>query len=197
MTDDCGNETTKDQVITVQDVAIPTFTVPADITIDAATDCSYDASVDITGDVANEADNCDTSVEATFTDVVADGSCEGAKIITRTWTLMDDCGNAAAAQDQIITVQDVMAPTFTVPADITIDAAADCSYDASVGVTGDVSDESDNCDTSLEATFTDVEADGSCEGAKVITRTWTLIDDCGNAASSPVSYTHLTLPTKA
>ena len=150
LSDDCGNVSSSQiQTITIQDVTAPSFTVPADITIDATADCTYDASVGVTGDVTDEADNCDTTVEATFTDVEADGTCEGAKVITRTWTLMDDCGNAAAPQDQIITVQDVTNPTFTVPADITIDAAADCSYDASVGITGDITDEADNCDTCL------------------------------------------------
>ena len=73
----------------------------------------------------------------------------------QTWTLTDDCGNTTT-HVQIITVRGQHAPTFTVPADITIYKDATCSYDASVSITGDVTDEADNCDTSLDATFTDV-----------------------------------------
>ena len=68
----------------------------------------------VTGDVTDEADNCDTSLDATYTDVVTPGACEGEEIITRTWTLTDDCGNTTT-HVQIITAQDTTAPTFTVP----------------------------------------------------------------------------------
>ena len=86
-------------------------------------------TVAITGDVTDEADNCDTSLDAIFTDAVAAGSCEGEEIITRTWTLTDDCGNQTT-HIQIITVRDTISPTFTVPADITIYKDATCTYDA-------------------------------------------------------------------
>ena len=87
-----------------------------------------------------------------FTDVVVCRICEGEQIITRTWTLTDDCGNTTT-HDQIITVEDTTPPTFTVPADITIYKDATCGYDADVTITGDVTDEADNCDTSLDATL--------------------------------------------
>ena len=173
LSDDYGNTTTHDQIITVRDTTPPTFTVPADITIYKDATCGYDASVTITGDVTDEADNCDTSLDATFTDAVAPGLCEGEEIITRTWTLTDDCGNPTT-HIQIITVRDTTPPTFTVPADITIYKDATCGYDASVTITGDVTDEADNCDTSLDATFTDAVAPGLCEGEEIITRTWTI-----------------------
>ncbi|WP_272152204.1 hypothetical protein, partial [Tenacibaculum aiptasiae] len=73
-TDDCGNTTSKVQTITVEDNTAPDFTVPANTTIYAAADCTYDASVGVTGDVTDESDNCDTSLEATFSDSVAAGS---------------------------------------------------------------------------------------------------------------------------
>jgi len=188
LVDDCGNPAAADQVqiITVEDNTPPTFTVPADITIYKDADCNYDADVTITGDVTDEADNCTTTLDATFTDAVADGSCEGEQIITRTWSLVDDCTNAAADQIQIITVEDNTVPTFTVPADITIYKDAACAYDADVTITGDVTDEADNCTTSLDATFTDAVADGSCEGEQIITRTWSLVDDCTNAAADQI-----------
>ncbi|KJY85645.1 hypothetical protein, partial [Pseudoalteromonas piscicida] len=93
----------------------------------------------------------------------------------RTWSLTDDCGNTTE-KTQTITVKDNIKPAFTAPSDITIYAASDCTYDAGVGVTGDVSDESDNCDTSLDAIYSDSVAAGSCEGEQIITRTWSLTD---------------------
>ena len=163
VTDIHGNTSTCEQLVTVIDTEFPTFTAPADITIYKDATCGYDASVTITGDVTDEADNCDTSLDATFTDVVVAGSCEGEQIITRTWSLSDDYGNTTT-HDQIIRVEDNTAPTFTVPADITIYKDATCGYDANVTITGDVTDEADNCDTSLDATFTDVVVAGACEG---------------------------------
>ncbi|MCG8798772.1 gliding motility-associated C-terminal domain-containing protein, partial [Tenacibaculum finnmarkense] len=180
LTDDCGNSTEKTQKITVKDNIKPTFTVPNDITISTDKNCSYDVSVAKTGGVSDESDNCSTGLKATFTDVEKAGTCEGTKIITRTWILTDDCGNSTQ-KDQIITVEDNIKPTFTAPKDITISTDANCDFNVSVAKTGGVSDESDNCSTGLKATFTDVEKIGTCEGTKTITRTWILTDSCGNS----------------
>src|SRR6185503_12885664 len=190
LTDACNNTTTHVQTITVLDNTAPTFTAPANTTIFATANCSYDASVGVTGDVTDEADNCDTTLDATFSDSVAPGTCQGQQIITRTWSLTDACNNTTT-HVQTITVLDNTAPTFTAPANTTIFAAADCSYNASVAVTGDVTDEADNCDTSLDATFTDSVTAGSCQGQQIITRTWSLTDDCNNTATHVQTITVL------
>jgi hypothetical protein len=53
--DECGNTTSYDQTISIVDTTNPTFTVPADITIE----CDQDVSdLALTGDVTDEADNC-------------------------------------------------------------------------------------------------------------------------------------------
>ncbi|MBR9915240.1 MAG: gliding motility-associated C-terminal domain-containing protein, partial [Algicola sp.] len=176
LTDDCGNTTTLVQTITVQDTTAPTFTVPDSITVE----CDVDPTdLNVTGDVTDEADNCSTGMEATYTDAVAEGSCANESIITRTWTLTDDCGNTTTLV-QTITVQDTTAPTFTVPSDITIE----CDVDPTdLNITGDVTDEADNCSTGLEATYTDESVPGDCPNESVITRVWTVTDDCENATS--------------
>ena len=176
LVDDCGNETELVQTITVEDNTAPTFTVPADITVE----CDVDVNdLTLTGDVIDEADNCDTGLEATFADSVANGACANESIITRTWTLVDDCGNETELV-QTITVEDNTAPTFTVPADITVECDVDVN---DLNLTGDVTDEADNCATGLEATFADSVANGACANESIITRTWTLVDDCGNATT--------------
>ena len=72
-------------------------------------------------------------------------------VITRTWTLKDDCNNTTT-HDQIINVVDKEAPTFTAPADVTINCEDDVD---DLSLTGDVTDELDNCDVTLEATYSD------------------------------------------
>ncbi|WP_225035761.1 DUF6923 family protein [Winogradskyella sp. SM1960] len=174
--DDCDNTTTYVQTITVQDTTAPTFSGPADITIE----CDVDPTdLTITGDVTDESDNCASDLDAIFTDSVADGTCPGSSIISRTWSLTDDCDNTTTFV-QTITVQDTTAPTFSVPADITIECDVDVT---DLTITGDVTDESDNCASDLEATYTDSVEDGTCPGASVISRTWSLTDDCDNTTT--------------
>ncbi|WP_179335132.1 DUF6923 family protein [Winogradskyella costae] len=176
LTDDCDNTTTLIQTITIQDTTAPTFTGPADITIE----CDVDVTdLTITGDITDEDDNCAADLEATYTDSVEEGTCPGSSVITRTWTLADDCNNATT-HIQTITVQDATAPTFSVPADITIECDVDVS---DLSITGDVTDETDNCATALEATYSDSVEDGTCPSASVITRTWSLTDDCDNTTT--------------
>ncbi|HLO46041.1 MAG TPA: YDG domain-containing protein [Leadbetterella sp.] len=117
------------RTVNVRDLVAPTFTKPADITIFTDSDCNYVSSPTITGDVTDEADNCSTGLIATFTDAIANGTFAGTKIITRTWSLVDACGNAAAAQDQIITVNDNIAPVITTCPfnQLNIAAASGCS----------------------------------------------------------------------
>jgi|GEM_PF-6481896 len=188
LVDDCGNAAADQiQTITVKDNTPPTFTRPPDITIYRDANCNYDAGIAVTGDVTDEDDNCDVG-EATFADVV-DNTDKCNVIITRTWSLIDDCGNAAADQIQTITVKDNIPPTFTRPPDITIYRDANCNYDASIAVTGDVTDEDDNCDVG-EATYADV-IDNSDPCDVIIARTWSLVDDCGNAAPDQVQTIHV------
>ncbi len=107
--DDCGNATTTTATFTIADTTSPTFTAPLDFTVYSDDNCLYDASIAITGDVTNEADNCGTGLEATYTDVITDGP-RGSHLITRTWTLLDYCGNTADTAVQFITVQDTTRP---------------------------------------------------------------------------------------
>ena len=184
-TDVTGNVSTCVQTITVRDVTAPTFTAPANITIYTNSSCGYNAAISVTGDVTNETDNCATGLNATYTDVTVNGSCQGSKVITRTWRLVDYSGNAAADQIQSITVSDNSVPTFTRPADIIIPfTSTTCGYNIAVSNTGDVINEADNCSTGLQATFTDLVS--QCGYNTVIKRTWKLVDNCGNAAANQV-----------
>ena len=157
LTDDCGNSTSGVQTITVLDTINPTFTAPSDITLYADASCLADVTTSTTGDVSDESDNCTTSLDASYVDVLAN-NCTGSYVIERTWSLVDACGNAAADQLQTITVLDTVSPTFTTPGDITLYVDASCTVDSSPsGASGDVTDELDSCSTGLDATYVDVE----------------------------------------
>ena len=58
--------------------------------------------------MTNESDGCSSSLNATFTDNVVNGSCACSYIISRTWHLVDACGNAAPDQVQTIYVYSVI-----------------------------------------------------------------------------------------
>ena len=166
-TDDCGNQTVCDQIITVEDTTDPVVTCPGPITVE----CEADVPVaDFTGGTAT--DNCDANLDITSTDgPLVGGACGGT--ITRTWTATDDCGNQTVC-DQIITVEDTTDPVVTCPGPITVECEADVPVADFTGGTA-----TDNCDANLDITSTDGPlVGGACGGT--ITRTWTATDDCGN-----------------
>ncbi len=121
--DTSGNSVFTVGSFTIQDTQAPTFTVPADITIGPADDVM---DLSITGDVIDETDACDGSVNdqglrfATYTDVVAIDDC--VDVITRTWSLTDECGNNTE-QIQLITQE------FAPPSGSLTGAAAICPGD--------------------------------------------------------------------
>ena len=151
MTDACGNSTTHIQEITSLDTVPPVFTVPADATISCDTDPN-----DLTqsGDVLDESDNCDSNIgEAVYLDsLVTAVPCDGSSMIYRTWSLTDACGNYTSAVQQIALL-DTTPPLFTVPPDLTLGCEGNAN---DLTVTGDVIDESDNCDPNIgEAVYSD------------------------------------------
>ncbi|WP_264521021.1 hypothetical protein [Flavobacterium sp. N1994] len=52
---------------------------------------------------------------------------------------------------------------------------ADCTFDASVALTGDVTNEADNCSSDLQAIFTDSVTNGQC----VVQNNYSYLDSCG------------------
>ncbi|MDP2424465.1 MAG: HYR domain-containing protein [Bacteroidales bacterium] len=118
--DICGNRDTCDLLIEINDTIAPSFTRPADITIFKSNDCSYNANPSVTGDVTDESDDCSTGLQAIYNDFVSNGPCPGSKVINRTWTLSDGCGNAAAPQIQTITVLDNTPPALSCPGNIIV-----------------------------------------------------------------------------
>ncbi|MFC4720688.1 HYR domain-containing protein, partial [Geojedonia litorea] len=193
-TDECNNSVSLDQIITVQDVTAPTILCPNNITIN----CEDDTTPANTG-TATGTDNC-SSVAITFSDVSTqnnDANNVGHYnyTITRTWTATDISGNDTTCV-QVITVQDVTAPTILCPNNITIN----CEDDTTPANTGTATG-TDNC-SSVAITFSDVstqnnDANNVGHYNYTITRTWTATDISGNDTTcvQVITVQDVTAPT--
>jgi gliding motility-associated-like protein len=167
--DNCGNEATASQTITVQDVTPPVLTIPSDLTVECA-------EVPAPG-TATATDNCDAEVTVTYEgETLTPGSCPDSYILTRTWKAIDNCGNEATAS-QTITVQDITPPVLSIPLDLTVE----CSEVPAAGT----ATATDNCDTDVTVTYEgETQTPGSCPDSYTLTRTWKAVDNCGNEATA-------------
>ncbi len=179
--DNCNNNSSHSQTITIIDQTGPEFNAPEDVTIDCTTDIN---DLVFTGDVTGVSDNCDEEVTSiSYSDFsTTTGLCDGNMLIRRTWTLTDSCGNSLSDL-QVITVIDTLVPFFMVPDDITLSCGQNPD---DINLTGDATGETDLCASSIgDAIFIDSIANNiPCEGSQIIYRTWSLSDDCGNEFSA-------------
>jgi large repetitive protein len=165
-TDDCGNQVSRTQEITVVDTTAPVVTAPADITVEC------DAIPE--PGMAEVTDNCDDAPVVEFIDEkVEEGECPNSFVLIRTWRATDSCGNTALDSQAIIVV-DTTAPEFNeeLPADATVEC--DSVPEAAVLTA------TDNCDPEVRVEFIESRVDGNCPSNYTLTRTWTVVDDCGN-----------------
>ncbi len=181
--DDCNNMVLDTQLITVIDTVAPVLTDVPNDTISTCDDIPFSFIL------LTATDNC-TPQEDLFVDFFEEDdqgthpdSCQTYNYtITRTW-IVTDAFNNSDSSTQIITVVDTIAPTFTMPADITVS----CELRDSLMITGQPSNLSDDCDTEPDFSFVDLVIGGDCVGNGVldtIIRTWTVRDACGNSSDS-------------
>jgi len=185
-TNDCGTTTCVAAYVWTEDATGPTITCPADVNVDcaASTDPSHTGS-------ASATDGCGTASTPTFSDSIAAGHCPGAFVITRTWSSTDTCGNSSSCV-QTISVSDTHAPLITCPANVMVD----CSVPTDPGHTGSAT-ATDDCSGVASITHVDTVANGNCAGSRVISRTWTATDNCGNSSScvQTINVSDMTPPT--
>ena len=186
-TDSCGNVATRVQTITTQDTQPPMLTIP----VDMALGCFDPTNTNATG-TASALDTCDTYPLVTFEDAVTEGGCPSTLTIARTWTATDSCGNSTSAT-QMLTFSDDLAPALTAPADVTVGCTTDCD-DLSTEV-GNATAQ-DDCDPTPAITYADTVTAGACAQERLITRTWTATDACGNSATAVqlISVEDMTAP---
>ena len=161
-TDECGNSSSKEQIITLTDDVAPVFTfVPADYTLECDQEVTYDD--------AEAEDNC-SGVEITVSEEIVAGSCPNNYQIVRTFTAVDNCDNASEAV-QTITIQDTTSPELSIPADYTIECSEELVLDNATAT--------DNC-SGVTIEVTEETTPGACAQAYTLVRTFTATDDCGN-----------------
>ena len=163
VTDDCGNTSTCEQIISVIDTKPPVLECAADVTIE----CDEETSPAETGE-SSATDACEGE-DVDFEDVVEALEC--GFIITRTWTATDVCENSTSCV-QIIRGKDTMAPELSHVDDLTVECDQVPEPDMPTA--------DDDCDLTVEISITETRADGDCANSYVLTRTWTGTDDCGN-----------------
>lgn len=168
-TDACGNSTRAVQTITVRDTTPPILACPPDRVLE----CPADIGTNVTG-LATAQDGCG-QVTLRFSDAVS-ARCGNTKVITRTWTATDSCGNSSQCA-QTITVRDTTPPTIICPPNVVLE----CGASTTPGVTGSATGQ-DGCGA-VTVRYTDAVVAG-CGGSKVITRTWTVTDACGNSTNA-------------
>jgi gliding motility-associated-like protein len=170
VTDDCNNQILVTQTITVNDITNPTASNPAPVVVE----CIFDVPAVNIADVIDEADNCTVAPVVAHVSDVSDGlTCP--ETIIRTYSVTDDCGNTINVTQSIM-VNDVTNPTASNPADVVVA----CLSDVPAVDILDVIDEADNCTAApVVAHVSDVSDGNACNG-EIITRTYSVTDDCGN-----------------
>jgi hypothetical protein len=106
-------------VITVSDTTRPTYDRPADIIFYKDAYCNADTSTTAAGEPTSVADNCSDAAHITvsYTDSEKTSTCAGSYSFTRTWRVVDECGNVSLSDSvQTITVSDTMRPIFNTSA---------------------------------------------------------------------------------
>lgn len=164
-TDDCSNTYVHVQTIQVIDDEPPVLShLPADLTVV----CGSIPPVD----TITATDNCDPSPQVQFAEVRS-GSCP--YTLKRTWTATDACGNTST-HVQTITVVDTLAPVLTgVPADTTV-LCGSLLPDPVVEAT-------DDCDSTVQVQLVEtIDSSNLCD--RVLVRTWTATDACGNSTTA-------------
>ncbi|MES2649607.1 MAG: hypothetical protein V4717_22200, partial [Bacteroidota bacterium] len=139
--------------------------------------CNPDAATINTAlGTANATDNCNVGIP-TFTDgTVTNIGCVYTQ--TRTWNVVDICGNAAIPVSRTVTwIVDLTPPVIAVTASTALLCNPTAAQIAAAFGTASVTD---NCSTGLTAIFSDGPEIAGAGCTFTVTRTWTVTDACNN-----------------
>eukprot|EP00011_Vannellida_sp_DIVA3-517-6-12_P006709 CAMPEP_0114610612 /NCGR_PEP_ID=MMETSP0168-20121206/3692_1 /TAXON_ID=95228 ORGANISM="Vannella sp., Strain DIVA3 517/6/12" /NCGR_SAMPLE_ID=MMETSP0168 /ASSEMBLY_ACC=CAM_ASM_000044 /LENGTH=1776 /DNA_ID=CAMNT_0001821563 /DNA_START=96 /DNA_END=5426 /DNA_ORIENTATION=- len=180
VTDECGNTASDTAVFTIFDLQDPVWDVdPEDVTFECdGFDNTNDVQSWLAQDGLGSASDLCNSVDITNDFSVAPNPCSASVV---TFTASDVCGNSVT-RSAILSIDDSADPDFVnFPADLTVA----CDSDTDPANTG-FPDATDVCydDESLTISFSDnfvtEDPNGDCPGDIVLTRTFTVLDPCGN-----------------
>ncbi|MEO5906678.1 MAG: gliding motility-associated C-terminal domain-containing protein [Saprospiraceae bacterium] len=169
-TDECGNVGSVTQTIIVNDQIPPTASDPTPLALSGCNTAIPAPDVTV---VTDEADNCTSSIIVAFVgDATSLVGCT--ETTTRSFSVIDACGNSIVVTQLITRTVDTTPPVIsTPPADITVTCLFEVPEIVDLTYT-------DNCSTG--GTISGVVTGPSGNPLTVI-HTWTVTDDCGNAAS--------------
>jgi len=174
-TDACGNISTYQTIVTVQDLLGPGLTCPSDTTVNCNTPTD---TATLGSPVAM--DNCEESgeVSITFNDVINAGTCPQEFTIVRTFTATDSSGNTSTCVQNIM-IQDTVGPVIICPSDTMVNCESSISS-MNLGL----ATASDQCQVSVNSiTERDSIVAGNCVQEFEIFRIFTATDSCGNSSS--------------
>ncbi len=186
VTDASGNTATCTNTITAQEGTAPQISCPADIIVQCE-NLPADTLTNNAG-MATATDNCSATTITYLDAVVTGANCVD---IERTWTAVDGSMNASSCI-QKIGIQDLVAPTLTLPTTFATPIAAECgAVPAPPTVTY-----MDNCTAILTFDSLDSRIDtingvdtflvlpsASAFYNYTITREWKVVDACGSTAT--------------
>ena len=169
-TDYCGNVTIESQNVVVSDTTDPEFTsFPANFSLSCE-------EIEIDQIMPEASDNCG-EVTVSVIETEEAGECAGESTITRTFRAEDECGNYAIGI-QTIEIYDNTPPVFTaVPEGMSLEC------DQAIPASGAFA--TDAC-SSVTYTQSDSESGDTC--SKVVTRTFTATDACGNFSQATQEF---------
>ena len=167
---DCAGQTrTREQIIEVSDTTPPVLNVPG--TLDMSCDQMNQLAMPALG-TATATDDCGEATITIDTEVI-DGECEGQYTMIRTFIAVDDCGNESTAT-QTINVSDNEAPVMEQLEDMVLDCTDSLSDELPAAT--------DNC-SDVEVSVSDEVVAGDCPQEYTVIRTFTAMDECGNAST--------------
>jgi len=200
-TDLCGNSTTQNVFIRIEDQTPPEITAPGAVTIVAcsvANAAAFAGAPEVVAANISAADNCDDMVVLSYSDVNDSDNQNFSPIIAcedpvRVYIFADDgCGNIAVDSIEV-TVVDVEKPTFEIAGgSLNFNLGADCDIDSMAIVTRIRNNDdialADNCLTNVDI---DIVVTGdfvngallptcASDGTRTATVSISAIDACGN-----------------
>lgn len=181
VTDQCFNSTECSQSFNLLPNT-PSAVFPEDVILS----CGDDFSTAVTGLPQVTMNSCTRPATFTMVENIESGTCPGDATVTRTWTLVDDCGNEITHEQIIVIINDIE-PTLEGPPDITIDCldACDPSATGGIAIAVDFCMPIDGTINTVTITFTDeyIGFDGTVFPGGIvgyIIRTFVGTDLCGN-----------------
>jgi hypothetical protein len=170
-TDECGNVSFADQIITIQDTTPPVFSnCPESLTIECGSEIPAAVSIDDLVAV----DNCAGPVTIEYLgELVIPGEDNCSYAISRRYRAIDECFNDVEC-NYFIYVEDTTAPVLTVPADATFECDEEIVFGQASAT--------DVCQGEVDVMMGEpVFYEDDCYGYWIVT--YTANDGCGNVAT--------------